>query len=335
MANLIGAALVTAAVGGVVLVAVTDEPDPSPAPTTSVERVIDGDTVEVLTGGRLEKVRLLNIDAPETTDCLHAEATDRLKSLLPNGSQVTLEYDVERTDRYGRLLAGVVKLDGTLVNAEVARSGLAAAITIGQNARFYPQVSSALSEAVAAGRGLHSREIACTLPAQVKVVTTAAEVPAPVATAAPAEWTQAADAARTAFSQAEALANPSGLVWTVLSAADQSLLRSLVTAALPKLEQREKAFRSEAAAAEKRAAEAVAEERRKAEAAAAAAAEEQRRRDAAAVQQQQRQQQQQQQRTPSPPQQTATQQPSNPYPGYNGPRCYEPGGKVWHPCSKR
>ena len=21
-----------------------------------------------------------------------------------------------------------------------------------------------------------------------------------------------------------------------------------------------------------------------------------------------------------------------PYPGYTGPRCYEPGGKVWHPC---
>lgn len=331
IANFIGGALVVAAVGGITLVALADEPSP---PTTSVERVIDGDTIEVRTDGRVEKVRLLNIDAPESDECLNAEATELLARLLPPGTPVTLEHDVERTDRYGRLLAGVVKADGTLVNAEVARAGLAAAITVGRNARFHPEVNAALMEAVEAERGLHSDDIACSMPAQVKVVTTAAETPAPAATAAPVTWTLAAESAKSALLRAGALANPRGIVWTALSATQQSRLRELVAAAQSALDQREKDFRSGAAAAERREAEAAeeqrrAEERRRAEAAAqaAAAAEEQRRRDASAARVQVEQQ--------SSPQATVPQQPSNPYPGYTGPRCYEPGGKVWHPCQKR
>ncbi|SDF56197.1 micrococcal nuclease [Lentzea fradiae] len=329
VANFIGGALVVAAVGGIAMVALADEPSP---PVISVERVIDGDTIEVRTDGQVEKIRLLNIDAPETDECLSAEATEHLARLLPAGTTVTLEHDVERTDRYGRVLAGVVKADGTLVNAEVARAGLAAAITVGRNARFYPEVNAALSEAVAAERGLHSGEIDCTLPAQVKAVTTAAAAPAPAATAAPAEWTLAADKAKSALLRADALVRPRGIVWTVLSAAQQSKLRELVASTRSTLDQREKDFRSGAAAAEKREAEA-AEERRRAEVAAEeqrqrAAAEEQRRRDAAA--QAQAQAQVQQQRT-----QSAPQQPADPYPGYNGPRCYAPGGKTWTPCPQR
>lgn len=83
------------AVGGVATVAVLDEPDPV---RTEVARVIDGDTIEVRIGERTETVRLLNIDAPEVADCLYQEATDHLRSLLPTGTEVTLEHDVERTD---------------------------------------------------------------------------------------------------------------------------------------------------------------------------------------------------------------------------------------------
>jgi micrococcal nuclease len=144
-----------------------------------VERVVDGDTVDVRLNGGVTRVRLLNVDTPETVDpnrpvqCLGPEASAFLTNLLPTGTPVSLEYDAERTDRYDRTLAAVFTSDGTLVNAEIARQGLAAAIVVGTNDRFYPPVEQATDEAVAAGRGLFSADVACTVPAQVRTATAA------------------------------------------------------------------------------------------------------------------------------------------------------------------
>lgn len=106
------------------------------AHATTVLRVVDGDTLDVLQGGQQIRVRLLNIDTPESVDpnqpveCLAVEASDHLKSLLPAGTEVSLVYDVERTDRYGRTLAGV-RRDGQLINAEMARAGFGVPIKVG------------------------------------------------------------------------------------------------------------------------------------------------------------------------------------------------------------
>ena len=128
-----------------------------------VERVVDGDTVDVSVGGTITRIRLLNIDTPETVDpdqpvqCLGPEATEFLKSVLPAGTAVGLEYDEERIDQYDRTLAGVFTADGKLVNAEIARQGLAEAVIVGDNDRFYPPVEQARDEAMSAGRGLYDR----------------------------------------------------------------------------------------------------------------------------------------------------------------------------------
>ena len=233
----------------------------------------------------------LNIDAPESADCLYQEATDHLGSLLPVGTEVTLEYDVERTDRYARTLAGVVKTDGTLVNAEMARTGLVGVISIGENVRFYAQVSSAMWEASTQKRGLHSVDIACTVPTQVQAFAKAAETSAQPLTGTPTELTAAADVVTTTVARADALLVPRGLIWTALSAGDQSAFRSLVMAAHATLGQREKDLRAAATAATIRAA----EEKRKAE----EAAEEERRRDQ---------------------EEQSYQPPANPYPGGHGRR---------------
>lgn len=70
-----------------------------------VARVIDGDTIELGTG---ERVRYLMVDTPETTggatDCFGPEAS-QYNSDLVLGQEVTLAYDVECQDRFGRLLA--------------------------------------------------------------------------------------------------------------------------------------------------------------------------------------------------------------------------------------
>jgi micrococcal nuclease len=94
-----------------------------------VVRVVDGDTIRVSVGGRERSVRLLGIDTPEThrpgtpVECGGVEATAHLESLLPPGTQVTLEPDPgqDRVDRYGRLLAYVRLPSGRL--AEEAQLG--------------------------------------------------------------------------------------------------------------------------------------------------------------------------------------------------------------------
>nr|WP_221419703.1 thermonuclease family protein [Micrococcus flavus] len=134
----------------------------------TVDRVIDGDTVDVRLSGDRVRVRLLNIDTPETkhpnkaVQCLGPEATMLLESLLEPGDEVVLRYDEERIDPYGRTLAGVFE-GGELVNAEIARAGLGAPVVFEPNRRFYPEVLAAWEQAERAGAGLHQTDLACSL----------------------------------------------------------------------------------------------------------------------------------------------------------------------------
>lgn len=92
-----------------------------------VRSVIDGDTIDVATIGR---VRLLGIDAPElgrgfeTNAPFGREARDRLTSLLLH-RWVRLEQDGPALDTYNRHLAYVHTEDGQFVNAVLVRDGLA------------------------------------------------------------------------------------------------------------------------------------------------------------------------------------------------------------------
>lgn len=114
----------------------------------TVERVIDGDTIDVSTWSGTKRVRLLNIDTPELgkfgtpKECLAQEAKDRLEELLPAGTTVTLEYDIERQDRYGRELAGVFK--GTdFINEQIVSEGFAHAVLFEPNRKFYDRILAA------------------------------------------------------------------------------------------------------------------------------------------------------------------------------------------------
>lgn len=86
-------------------------------------RVIDGDTIELLSG---ERVRYIGIDAPEmrpTVEPWAKEATEANREMVER-QMVRLVLDVEERDRYGRLLA-YVYVDDIFVNAELVRTGLA------------------------------------------------------------------------------------------------------------------------------------------------------------------------------------------------------------------
>jgi len=92
-----------------------------------VRSVIDGDTLDVATFGR---VRLLGIDAPEigrrfdTAAPFSLEARDRLAGLVLR-RWVRLEQEGPTLDVYNRRLAYVVLEDGLFVNAALVREGLA------------------------------------------------------------------------------------------------------------------------------------------------------------------------------------------------------------------
>ena len=100
-----------------------------------VTHVIDGDTIKVGRGWRCEKVRLIGVDTPETvhperpTGFFGPEASEFTKKQL-EGKKVHLEFEPStQYDDYGRLLAYVFLLDGTLFNAELIKQGYARVIT--------------------------------------------------------------------------------------------------------------------------------------------------------------------------------------------------------------
>jgi len=164
------AAVAAIAVGGGVVNAATDG-----ATTAIVTKIVDGDTIDVDYDGKTHRVRLLNVDTPESVDpeepveCLGPEASAWLEERLPIGIEVRLEQDQETHDGYGRELAAVF-LGDDLVNAEIVRAGLGVPMAVGDNTRYLPPVQSAHAEARAAGRGLYSTTIDCTVPMQVEQV---------------------------------------------------------------------------------------------------------------------------------------------------------------------
>lgn len=88
--------------------------------TVRVNRVIDGDTIELITG---EKVRLLGINAPEINEPFYFEAKQRLTFLVER-REILLESDIEDIDSYGRLLRYVF-INGQNVNVLLVSEGLA------------------------------------------------------------------------------------------------------------------------------------------------------------------------------------------------------------------
>jgi micrococcal nuclease len=102
-------------------------------------------------------VRLLLLDAPEMSQQPHGtRARDALRRRLPRGDTLWLEYDVGRTDRYGRTLAHgwTDAAGGEHVNLAQARDGWAVAVVYPPNVRHIEAVRRAVAEARAARRGL-------------------------------------------------------------------------------------------------------------------------------------------------------------------------------------
>ena len=137
------------------------EPTVAAEPNAEVVRVVDGDTIVARIDGRDERVRLIGIDTPESVrpdtaaECFGAEASAFTASLLPEGTPVRLERDVEARDDYDRLLAYVHRAaDGMFVNLEIVRAGYASVLTYPPNVAHSQEFVLAARDAEAASRGL-------------------------------------------------------------------------------------------------------------------------------------------------------------------------------------
>ncbi len=128
----------------------------------TVVTVIDGDTVDVLIdGGRLEKVRYLLIDTPETHHPKRGVEEFGLEAALANralvlGKRVRLETDVQTRDRYGRLLATVwidLPKETFMVNERLVGEGFALPLTLPPNVRYADRIHAALLRARNGGKG--------------------------------------------------------------------------------------------------------------------------------------------------------------------------------------
>jgi micrococcal nuclease len=123
--------------------------------------VVDGDTLEVELGDETEPVRLIGIDTPESVatdrpnECYGEEASEQLAALIPEGTQVRLERDLEARDRYGRLLAYVYRADdGLFVNHDLVAGGFAEAMPYPPNTAREADFYTAQTAAQQANAGL-------------------------------------------------------------------------------------------------------------------------------------------------------------------------------------
>jgi len=134
--------------------------DPNDYSHMKVIGVIDGDTVRLANGKLL---RYIGIDTPETRikengRFLYApqpfaqEATRYNKKLVDN-KFISVEFDLERIDAYGRLL-GYCFVDGTLVNAKMIEEGFAVTCTIPPNIKYVDTLVRLQREAQRNKKGL-------------------------------------------------------------------------------------------------------------------------------------------------------------------------------------
>ncbi len=144
----------------------------SPTPLATIEsnaavykvvKVVDGDTLDVDIDGKVERLRLIGIDTPETVDprkaiqCFGIEASNKAKELL-TGQYVSLETDPTQgeRDKYKRLLRYVFLPDGTNYNLYMIKEGYAHEYTYSSKYKYQLAFREAETLARENQRGLWS-----------------------------------------------------------------------------------------------------------------------------------------------------------------------------------
>jgi len=129
--------------------------------SATVKRVVDGDTIEIAIGGKTERVRMIGVDTPETkhptkgVECYGPEASAYTEQLLPEGTALRVERDVEARDKYGRLLLYVYIADSNVfVNLDLVMNGYARPMVFEPNTAHKSDFAQAATQAELRNVGL-------------------------------------------------------------------------------------------------------------------------------------------------------------------------------------
>ncbi|MEH7333464.1 thermonuclease family protein [Neobacillus drentensis] len=133
-------------------------------PSTIVKN-IDGDTVEVNLNGKVEKIRMLCVDTPEThhprlgVQPFGPEASAYTKKILSVGTKIEIEPGIGNgRDKYGRLLA-YIYVNGKMFNEMLLDQGLArVAYIYAPNTKYVDEFYAIQKEAQKKGIGIWSIE---------------------------------------------------------------------------------------------------------------------------------------------------------------------------------
>ncbi|RCX09071.1 micrococcal nuclease [Anaerobacterium chartisolvens] len=124
-----------------------------------VTRVVDGDTLEIQYKSKEYKVRLLDVDTPESVkpgveeQAYSKTAFEFTESIVLN-KDVKLVFEKGVKDRYQRLLAHVVLDDGSYLNGMLVRNGFARVEIVSPNSKMSEYFYSLQDVAVQKGAGL-------------------------------------------------------------------------------------------------------------------------------------------------------------------------------------
>ncbi|MEY4656874.1 MAG: hypothetical protein RL073_1101 [Actinomycetota bacterium] len=129
--------------------------------SATVKGVVDGDTIDIAIGGKTERVRLIGIDTPETkhptkgVECYGPEASAFTEQLLPKGTALRVERDIEARDKYGRLLLYVYIADSNVfVNLDLVVNGYARPMVFEPNTAHKADFAQAATQAELRNVGL-------------------------------------------------------------------------------------------------------------------------------------------------------------------------------------
>ncbi|TXE78893.1 nuclease [Campylobacter peloridis] len=95
--------------------------DPNSYIQSKVDKIIDGDTIEVFLNDDKIKVRLFGIDAPEK-DQAYGDLSAKFLSAIILNKEITL--NIKDEDKYGRILA-IVYLNDKDINQVMVKNGFA------------------------------------------------------------------------------------------------------------------------------------------------------------------------------------------------------------------
>jgi micrococcal nuclease len=115
-----------------------------------VVRVINGNTIELT---NQMQVQYIGIDVPDIGELGAQDAKEANKTLV-EGKKIKLEYDTQKRDKYGRVLAYVYLEKSIFVNAELIKQGYAQIITSPPNIKHAKLFQTLQKQAQEEKRGL-------------------------------------------------------------------------------------------------------------------------------------------------------------------------------------